>query len=307
MRKIKYYSQLLKLRLSSTVVFSAMAGYMLGVNDFDYQDFLLLISGGFLVTGSANGFNQILERDYDKLMSRTSSRPLPSNNISILEAVIFSTIIGGLGLYLLNLINPQGSFFGLLSKSSFFGLLSILLYVLSYTPLKRLSTISIFIGAIPGAIPFLLGWVAATDEFNLAGGTLFAIQFFWQFPHFIAIAWVLDDDYKKAGFKMLFGGRKNQYPAVISIITSILMTITSIIPFFWDYQDLKLSIFAYILVLLLGVFFTIKSIKLYIHTDDKSANKLMFSSFIYLPLIQISLMYLLDKDMISQSMQLKEP
>jgi len=293
MQKLKYYSQLLKFRLSATVVFSAMAGYMLGVDHFDYKDFILLIFGGFLITGGANGFNQILERDFDKLMSRTSSRPLPSNNLSVLEAIIFSTLISGLGLYLLNLINPQGSFFGILSKSSFFGLLSIFLYVLSYTPLKRISTISIFVGAIPGAIPFLLGWVAATDEFNLAAGTLFAIQFFWQFPHFIAIAWVLDDDYKKAGFKMLFGGIKNKYPAVISIITSIIMTVISVIPFFWNYQNLSLSIVAFVIVLLLGFFFTLKSIKLYIYTDDKSAKKLMFNSFIYLPLIQM--VYVLDK------------
>ena len=129
-------------------------------------------------------------------MSRTSIRPLPRNNITVFQASVFAFFIGFIGLYLLNKINPEGSFYGLLSKSCFFGLISMLLYVLSFTPLKRISTISIFVGAIPGAIPFLLGFVAATDDFGLAAGTLFAIQYFWQFPHFIAISWSLDDDYK---------------------------------------------------------------------------------------------------------------
>ena len=167
-----------------------------------------------------------------------------------------------------------------------------LLYVLSYTPLKRVSTISIFVGAIPGAIPFLLGFVAATDVFGLAAGTLFAIQFFWQFPHFIAISWTLDDDYKKAGFKMLFGGKKNQYPAIISALTSILMTIISVLPFYYI-DDLSLSIYSFMIVLALGIWFTMKSIMLYLNIDDKTAKKLMISSFFYLPLVQI--VYVIDK------------
>ena len=243
MNVFKYYGQLLKFRLSITVVFSAMVGYLLGIENFVFNEFIFLIVGGFFVTGSANGFNQILEKDKDKLMERTANRPLPQGNLSVLQAVIFCSTMALLGLYLLNFINPQGSFYGFMSKSSLFGLVSILLYVLSYTPLKRVSTISIFVGAIPGAIPFLLGWVAATDDFGLAAGTLFAIQFFWQFPHFIAIAWVLNDEYKKAGFKMLFGGEKNTYPAVISIFTSVCMTLISVVPFFWSYTDLTLSIY----------------------------------------------------------------
>ena len=205
---LRYFFQLLKFKLSITVVFSALAGYLLGVENFEIENFIYLIFGGFLVTGSANAFNQILEKDKDKLMTRTSNRPIPLKKITIFQALVFASLIGFLGLFLLNRINPDGSFYGLLSKSCFFGLISMLLYVLSYTPLKRVSTISIFIGAIPGAIPFLLGFVAATDVFGLAAGTLFAIQFFWQFPHFIAISWTLDDDYKKADFKMLFGGKK---------------------------------------------------------------------------------------------------
>ena len=293
MNVFKYYGQLLKFRLSITVVFSAVVGYLLGIENFVFNEFIFLILGGFFVTGSANGFNQILEKDKDKLMERTANRPLPKGNLSVFQAVIFCSIMATLGLYLLNFINPQGSFYGFMSKSSLFGLVSILLYVLSYTPLKRVSTISIFVGAIPGAIPFLLGWVAATDDFGLAAGTLFAIQFFWQFPHFIAIAWVLNDEYKKAGFKMLFGGEKNTYPAVISISTSLCMTLISVAPFFWSYTDLTLSIYAFILILILGVWFTYKSFNLHKETTDESAKKLMLASFVYLPLIQI--IYVSDK------------
>ena len=289
---LRYFFQLLKFKLSITVVFSALAGYLLGVENFEIENFIYLIFGGFLVTGSANAFNQILEKDKDKLMIRTCNRPLPLKKITVFQALVFASLIGFLGLFLLNKINPEGSFYGLLSKSCFFGLISMLLYVLSYTPLKRVSTISIFIGAIPGAIPFLLGFVAATDVFGLAAGTLFAIQFFWQFPHFIAISWTLDDDYKKADFKMLFGGKKNQYPAIISILTSILMTIISILPFFYI-DDLSLSIYSFCIVLGLGIWFSMKSIMLYLNIDDRTAKKLMVSSFAYLPLVQI--IYVIDK------------
>ena len=284
MKKLTFFFQLLKFRLSTTVVFSAVVGYLLGIDTFILSEFIILIFGGFLVTGSANAFNQIIEKDTDKLMDRTMNRPLPKGNLSVLEAIIFSSLMSVVGLYCLYILNPL---------SSFFGLLSILLYVLSYTPLKRISTISIFVGALPGAIPFLLGWVAATDDFGLAAGTLFAIQFFWQFPHFIAIAWVLDEDYKKAGLKMLFGNEKGTYPAIISIVTSICMTIISVIPFFWNFKDLDLSIYAVIPVFLLGVWFTNKSYLLYKNTDDITARKLMITSFIYLPSMQI--IYVLDK------------
>ena len=230
---LKYFGQLLKFKLSITVVFSAMVGYLLGFDEFNIIHFIYLTFGGILITGSANAFNQILEHKQDALMARTSVRPIPQGNLKKSQAFIFAFIIGVSGLFLLNNINPQGSFYCIMSKSSFFGLISIFLYVLSYTPLKRVSTISIFVGAIPGAIPFLLGYVAATDDFGLAAGILFAIQFLWQFPHFISIAWVQHHDYQRAGFKMLFGGKKNHYPAIISIITSILMTTVSLVPYFY--------------------------------------------------------------------------
>jgi len=290
---IKYYGQLLKFRLSASVVFSAIAGYLLGFEKFSVNEFIFLILGGFFVTGSANGFNQILERNYDKLMARTCSRPLPMGNLFINQALLFSILLGLLGLFLLNFINPEGSYFNFLSKSSFFGLLSIMLYVLVYTPMKRISTTSVFIGAIAGAIPFLLGWVAATDDFELFGGTLFAIQFFWQLPHFIAIAWVLDKEYKKAGFKMLFGAEKSKYPGAISIISSLVTIIISVVPFFWNYSTLSLSMYAFVLIAILGIWFTLKSIRLYMYTNDLNAKNLMIASIIYLPLLQI--IYIVDK------------
>lgn len=289
---LKHFGQLLKFKLSITVVFSAMTGYMLGFDQFNLHHFICLTVGGFLVTGSANAFNQILEKEKDKLMLRTLNRPLPQEKLTILQAVFFSVIIGFIGLLLLNKINPQGSFYGLMSKSSFFGLISIFLYVFSYTPLKRVSTISIFIGAIPGAIPFLLGYVAATDDFGLAAGILFAIQFLWQLPHFISIAWVLDDEYKKANFKMLFGGEKNRFPALISIVTSLLMTCVSVIPYFYI-TGLNLSHAAFVVVLILGIWFSFQSVKLYKNLDDYSAKSLMLSSFVYLPVMQ--LVFVLDR------------
>ena len=289
----KYYSQLLKLRLSLTVVISASAGYLIGVENFVLQEFILLVLGGFLVTGSANGFNQVLERDYDGLMQRTQQRPLPQKNLKTLNAILFSFIIGVIGLYFLSLIKPHGSFYGYLSKSSAFGLLSLMIYVLSYTPLKRMSTVSIFIGAIPGAIPVMLGWVAATDSFGLAVGILFAIQFLWQFPHFISISWIRDEEYKKAGFKMMYGEVKGTYPAYISTFCAIVMTGVSILPYFIDLQVLNLSLLSALIIFLLGIWFVINSYMLLKDLDNKSARKLMISSLVYLPLMQ--LVYVVDK------------
>ena len=282
--------------MSITVVFSATIGYLLGVDTFEITTFSLLVVGGFFVTGAANGFNQVIEREHDKFMERTAVRPLPLGNLSVTQAFIFSILIGALGIFALNHINPQGSFFGLMSKSGAFGLLSIALYVLVYTPLKRISPLAITVGAIPGAIPFLLGFVAATDDFGIAAGTLFAIQFFWQYPHFIAIAWVQDTEYKKAGFKMMLGGIKGKFPAFIGVITAILMTVISVAPFLWEIPLLSLSVYGAVTVFLLGTWFTSKAVKLYQNCDDETARTLMLSSFAYLPLMQI--VYVLDKFLI---------
>lgn len=293
---LKYYGQLLKFKLSITVVFSATIGYLLGVDTFDITTFSLLVVGGFFVTGAANGFNQVIEREHDKFMERTAFRPLPLGNLSVAQAFIFSILLGALGIFALNHINPQASFFGLMSKSGAFGLLSIAMYVLVYTPLKRISPFAITVGAVPGAIPFLLGFVAATDYFGIAAGTLFGIQFFWQYPHFIAIAWVQDTEYKKAGFKMMLGGIKGKYPAFIGVITTILMTVISVVPFLWEIPLLSLSVYGAVTVFLLGAWFTSKAVKLYQNCDDVTARTLMLSSFAYLPLMQI--VYVLDKFLI---------
>ncbi len=277
----------MKFRLSATVVFSAVIGYLLGAESLSLFAISYLIIGGILVTGSANAFNQILEQKHDKLMERTAQRPLPLGNLSSPQSLVFATLIGGIGLLALYSVVPGGF------KSCLFGVLSILLYVLVYTPLKRISPIAIFVGAFPGAIPILLGWVAATNDFSLVAGVLFAVQFCWQFPHFIAISWVQDAEYKKAGFKMMYGGKKGKYPALISIVASLFMTIISVIPFFWNYTDLTLSVYGASSVFVLGIWFTLKSVKLYNNTDDKSALKVMLSSFAYLPIMQI--IYVLDK------------
>jgi len=290
---LKYFFQLLKFRLSITVVFSAMIGYLLGFDDFIWRDFIYLTIGGFLVTGSANAFNQILEKDKDKLMERTSVRPLPQDKLSVLQASFFATLIGFTGLFLLNKIYPEGSFYGIMSKSAFFGLISILLYVLSYTPLKRLSTISIFVGAIPGAIPFLLGYVAATDDFGIAAGTLFAIQFFWQFPHFWSLAWLLDEDYQRGGFKMLPTGKKDKKTALQIIMYTFWMLVISVIPVLGITGQLLLSIPAAITVGLMGVVMLLYALRLYDKGGQKEAKALMLASVIYISLLQI--VYVVDK------------
>ena len=280
----KCYSQLMKFRLSATVVFSALIGYLLGTENPNFSEILLLVFGGILVTGSANALNQILERNYDKLMKRTAKRPLPAGNLTLSQALIFSFIIGIIGLYFLLLINLQ---------CSFFGLLSILLYVLVYTPLKRVSAISVFIGAFPGAIPVLLGWVAATNDFGLAAGILFAIQFCWQFPHFIAISWVLDEEYKKAGFKMMIGRERGKLATTIAVLAAFVMTIVSAVPYFLLIEGLSLSFVACILIVILGLFFTFRSLQLFRQQSDSAAKKVLLSSYMYLPLMQ--LIYVLDK------------
>jgi len=280
----------MKFRLSSTVVFSSVIGYLLGIDYISFVDMTYLIIGGVFVTGSANAFNQILEKNHDKLMGRTSQRPLPLGKLSSFQAIIFAVFIGLFGLFVLYHVFPGGY------KSCLFALLSTLLYVLVYTPLKRISPIAIFVGAFPGAIPVLLGWVAATNDFGLAAGILFAVQFCWQFPHFVAISWVLDKQYKKAGFKMIYGEEKGKYPAGVAVMTSILMTVISIIPFLWEVPLLTLSVYGAVIVFGLGIWFTSKAIKLYQNCDDVTAKQLMLSSFAYLPLMQI--IYMLDKFLI---------
>lgn len=283
---LKHYSQLIKFRLSITVVFSALFGYLLGSDNPKILELTLLTIGGLLVTGSANAFNQIIEKDQDKLMTRTKERPIPANNLSVSEAIIFASFTGFLGLYLLFLINLQ---------CSFFALLSLLIYTLFYTPLKRTSPIAIFIGAFPGAIPCLLGWVAATNDFGLAAGVLFAIQFCWQFPHFIAISWLLEDQYKAAGLKMMIGKSniKSSSSSFIAIVFSVLMTITSMTPWLFSIENLRLSPLFALIIFTLGLYFTFITMQLFIQGEKRNAKKILISSYIYLPLTQV--LFILDK------------
>ena len=286
--KIKDYSQLAKLRLSSTVVFSALVGYLLAVDEVDFKILLMLLLGGFMVVASSNGFNQVYERNTDKLMDRTKERPMPAGRMATSEGLLFSSILGLIGMVILYYINV---------KSAMFGAAALVLYAAVYTPLKTVSPIAVFVGAFPGAIPFMLGWVAATDQFGIEAGTLFAIQFLWQFPHFWAIAWLLDEDYKKAGIRMLPSGMKDKRTAFQAMLYSIWLIPVSILPYAFPYvgieSKLLLSPVGAILILLMGIFLYKKSALLLKNCDQTSAKKLMFGSLIYLPVVQI--IYVLDK------------
>lgn len=274
--------QLSKIRLTVSVVFSAIAGYFIAGGLYNKADLVFLIVGGLLVVASSNGFNQVIEKDLDKLMKRTSDRPLPKNRITVSQAFWLSLIMGTLGVLSLFMINLY---------CGGFGLLSMLLYVLSYTPLKQKTSFSVFVGAFPGAIPFMLGWVAVSNNFAIESAILFAIQFLWQFPHFWAIAWVSDEDYKRAGFKMLPSG-KDKNTAVKILIYTLFLIPLSVLPVFDFTGQLQLSNIAMLVLILLGLWFFTKSLILFKTLKDEDAKKLMFASFIHLPLLQ--LIYVLD-------------
>jgi heme o synthase len=275
--KLSDYLQLSKFRLSVFIVFSAIAGFILASPaNIDWYKMTALIIGGFFVTGASNGINQVFEKDFDKLMQRTANRPIPANRLHALEGLIFSAIMGVAGIFtLLYFINPLA---GLL------GGLALLLYTLAYTPLKRYTPFAVFVGAFPGAIPPLLGWVAATGEIQLGAWIVFVIQFIWQFPHFWAIAWVLDEDYNRAGFKMLPAGTSRRTAFQAMVYTAALIPV-SIVPYFFNLT----GIVAAILIALCGALFTFQAIRLFINCTQKSAAQLMMGSFIYLPVVLIIL------------------
>lgn len=263
-------------------------GYLLAVDEVDFQVLLMLLIGGFMVVASSNGFNQVYEKETDKLMDRTKERPMPAGRMETSEGLLFSSILGLIGMVILYYIN---------AKSAIFGAAALVLYAAVYTPLKTVSPVAVFVGAFPGAIPFMLGWVAATNEFGTEPGTLFAIQFLWQFPHFWAIAWLLDEDYKKAGIRMLPSGMKDKKSAFQAMLYTIWLIPVSIMPFLFPYigieSKLILTPIGALLILLMGVFLYKKSALLLKNCDQSSAKKLMFGSLIYLPSVQI--IYLLDK------------
>lgn len=281
--KLHDYNQLIKFRLTFTVVLSSIFGYLIGFSgSFNWTELLALIIGGFLVVASSNGLNQIVEKNYDILMTRTENRPLAQNRMSILEAGIFCTVTGVLGIYLLGIYLNQ--------YAAILGIGSLISYAFVYTPLKRVSSIAVYIGALPGAIPPLLGWVAATGRFSAAAGILFLIQFVWQFPHFWAIAWVLDDDYNKAGYRLLpLKSGRSKATALIILISSALMIPISVLPYMINMS----GIVSAVLLVLSSIGLTYFAAKLYKSLSIKDAKTLMFASIIYNPLVLIAL--LIDK------------
>ena len=275
--KLRDYSQLTKMRLATLVVFSAAMAFMTAAGEVDFVKMGWLVLGGFLVTGSANGFNQVMERELDKLMDRTKSRPLPSIRMGVNEALMVCIITGIVGVFILWYYTNLAS--------AVLGLLAILLYTLVYTPMKRKSPIAVFIGAVPGAIPPLLGWVAATGNFNTAALLLFAIQFLWQFPHFWAIAWVMDDDYKKAGFNLLPTGKRDKGSAMQTVLYTISLIPVAIMPWVFNISG-WLSL---VLMLAVTFYFLFQAVQLYRDCTIESARKLMYGSFFYLPVVQIAM------------------
>jgi len=275
---------LTKHRLSLSVVFSSLAGYMLGAQQFELLTFALLFVGGYAMVGASNAFNQIIEKDLDALMKRTQNRPLPSGRMTMSTAWVTAVILTLIGLALLYIINPT---------TAFFGGVSIFIYVAIYTPLKTKTPLSVFVGAFPGAIPFMLGWVATSGDFGIEPGTLFMIQFFWQFPHFWALGWWLYDDYKSGGFFMLPTGKRDSGTAVQIILYCIWTIAVSIIPVFGVTGDLRLTLISAGIVLVLGLIMLFFAMRLYQKRDTKSAKQLMLASVSYITLIQI--VYVLDK------------
>ena len=283
----KDFVEITKARLSISVVVSTIAGYLLGFNEeqpFQLLVLVLLIVGGYCMVGASNVFNQIIEIELDAKMDRTKNRPLPSGRISKQNAFVLGCILTILGLAILYNVNP---------KTAMFGAISIFMYVSLYTPLKTLTPLSVFVGAFPGAIPFMLGWVAATGYFGIESGTLFIIQFFWQFPHFWAIGWFLYDDYKKAGFFMLPTGERDKKTALQTILYTIWMILASVIPAFGFTGDLFLSKVSAVIVLLLGLWMLFYAVQLHKKMDAQAARKLMIVSVSYISLLQI--VYVIDK------------
>jgi protoheme IX farnesyltransferase len=272
--------QFTKFRLASLVVLSAALCYLFGAKEINSDSLVMLIIGGFFVTAASNGFNQIIEKDLDKLMNRTSNRPLPDGRMSLTEAYIISITFGVVGLAILYIWLGLACFL--------LGLFALASYTFIYTPLKQKTPFAVFVGAFPGAIPPLLGYVAATGRFDIAAWLVFGIQFLWQFPHFWAIAWVLDDDYKKAGFKMLPSkeGRDKNSAFQIMVYTFSLIPIV-LLPYYFHLTGITSTI----LNIIFGILFSYQSVKLYQDCSLKSAKNLMFGSFAYLPLVQLA-MYL---------------
>lgn len=280
---ISDFNKLIKLRLTLTVVFSASVSFLIASKEqgnINWKCWMILTLGGFLVTAAANGFNEIIEKDLDKLMDRTKDRPIPSGRMTTGQALVMSLFMGILGTLILVKLNFLT---GLLSVFSIF------LYAFFYTPLKRKSPIAVFVGAIPGALPPLIGYFAAFENPHISWIpiVLFLIQFVWQFPHFWAIAWVLDDDYKRAGFRLLPTTKKDKVSASWVVLSTLILIPVSTMPFFYGFGG-----YTYVMIALVcGVLFLRQALKLYQTQDTLAAKRLMYTSFLYLPVIQLALLF----------------
>ena len=281
---IPILKELTKFRLTISVVFSSFISYFLGVTEVNYIQLIYLIFGGILIVSSSNIFNQIIEKDLDKLMKRTQNRPLPKKEITPKLAFYLALAFSLIGLLLMFLIN---------TKVALLSALSIFIYTAIYTPMKLISPFSVFIGAIPGAFPFMIGWVAATNSFGIEAFTLFLMQFFWQFPHFWSIGWSQNSDYERAGFKMLPTGKKDKSTSMQILFYSIWAVLISIVPFFGITGELQLSLTGLLVVIILGIFLIYKSYALFIEGNNENAKKLMITSVLYLTFIQLT--FLIDK------------
>ena len=282
------FLEITKARLAVSVVFSSLAGFMLGVADFQASGWMILMKlavGGYCMVGASNAYNQVIEKDLDALMERTKNRPVPAGRMTPTMALIIASILTLVGIAILYTINP---------KTAMFGAISIFLYTSIYTPLKTMTPLSVFVGAFPGAIPFMLGWVAATGNFGIEAGTLFLIQFFWQFPHFWAIGWFLYEDYEKAGFFMLPSGKKDRSTALQIILYTVWLIIASLLPLSGYTGDFYISSpISAVVVFLLGLWMLLYAVRLYQSRTAKAARTLMLVSVSYITLLQI--VYILDK------------
>ena len=279
--KAKDYFQLIKPSLSIMVVFSSLISYLLTpkIVEYDWKMIVLFFIAGLLVTGSANAINQVVEKDTDAVMKRTAKRPIAAGRMTVTEGWTFAIITGVLGIFML------GNYFNWLSAG--IALLSLFLYAFIYTPLKKVSSISVIVGAVPGALPCLIGWAACNDALSTGGWILFLLQFMWQFPHFWAIAWIAHKDYSKAGFKLLPGERgPTKYTAIQTIIYSLLLIPVGVIPYFIGMS----GIISQAIVALANIFMVWKCVQLYRNMNVSSARKVMFSSYIYLPVVLLALL-----------------
>ena len=278
------FFELTKARLAISVVFSALAGYLIAIDNINSNTIFLLVIGGYCMVGSSNIFNQIIEKDSDAVMNRTKNRPIPSGRTSVSSAFSIAVLLTIIGVIALYRINPY---------TALFGSISIFIYACIYTPLKIKTPLSVFVGAIPGAIPFMLGWVAARNEFGIEAITLFSIQFFWQFPHFWALGWILHDDYKKAGINLLPTKKKDRSSAFQTVLYTIWMIMICMLPVSGLTGELRLSIFSAFFFGVSGIVMLFFAISLYKKMTTQSAKKLFSASVVFLTLVQI--IFIIDK------------